>query len=99
MNLEKAKYKDIAILSVVPIILAVLIIASFLLAHWRIGPRSINISLAIIATIFGGFQRFISGFKDLFRHKITVNVFVVVALIATLTIGEFRPAAIIVFIA
>ncbi|MDO9542230.1 MAG: cation-translocating P-type ATPase, partial [Kiritimatiellia bacterium] len=33
-----------------------------------------------------------------FKRKITVNVFVVVALIATMAVGEFRPAAIIVFI-
>jgi Cd2+/Zn2+-exporting ATPase len=51
-----------------------------------------------VAVIFGGFQRFIAGFKDAFKRKITVNVFVVVALLATMAIGEFRPAAIIVFI-
>jgi len=98
MDPKKTNYKDIAILSIVPTILAVLILTSFLLAHWKIGPCFINASLAIIATIFGGFQRFITGFKDLFKFKITVNVFVLVALIATLVIGEFRPAAIIVFI-
>ncbi|CAL7959711.1 Cation-translocating P-type ATPase [Gammaproteobacteria bacterium] len=98
MNLKIDKYKDIAILSIVPIILVLLILASFSLEHWKIGPYFINATLAIVATIFGGFQRFISGFKDLFKLKITVNVFVVVALIATMVIGEFRPAAIIVFI-
>ena len=98
MDPKRTNYKDIAILSIVPITLAALILTSFLLAHWKIGPYFINASLAIIATIFGGFQRFITGFKDLFKFKITVNVFVLVALIATLVIGEFRPAAIIVFI-
>jgi Cd2+/Zn2+-exporting ATPase len=34
----------------------------------------------------------------MFNRKITVNVFVAVALIATLAIGEFRAAAVIVFI-
>lgn len=98
MNQERAKYQDIAILAIVPAILAILILTSFALVHWQIGPYFVNAALAIIATIFGGFQRFITGFKDLFKFKITVNVFVAVALIATLAIGEFRPAAIIVFI-
>lgn len=99
-NNEKpnSRYHDIVILSIVPVAVAVLIIASWMLAHWEIGPYYINASLAIFATVFGGFQRFIAGFKDIFKGKITVNVFVVVALAATLAIGEFRPAAIIVFI-
>lgn len=102
MNNQKSppnkKYEEIKVLATVPIIIAVLILASFFLAHWNIGPNYINAAIAIIATVFGGFQRFISGFKDIFKLKITVNVFVAVALIATLAIGEFRPAAIIVFI-
>jgi len=57
-----------------------------------------NAGLALIATLFGGFQRFVSGFRDIFKRKITVNVFVMVALVATLAVGEFRPAAVIVFI-
>jgi Cd2+/Zn2+-exporting ATPase len=85
-------------LFIVPLLVAVLILASWTLAHWKIGPPFVNAALAIVATLFGGFQRFIAGFKDVFKRKITVNVFVVVALIATLAIGEFRPAAIIVFI-
>ncbi|MCX6992357.1 MAG: cation-translocating P-type ATPase [Kiritimatiellaeota bacterium] len=93
-----SKYKDLAVLAIVPIAVAVLTLASWLLAHWEIGPVFVNVALAIVAIIFGGFQRFIGGFKDIFKRKITVNVFVVVALIATMAIGEFRPAAIIVFI-
>ncbi len=86
------------VLSIVPVLVAVLTLASWALAHWHVGPLFVNAGLALIATLFGGFQRFIAGFKDLFSRRITVNVFVVVALIATLAIGEFRPAAIIVFI-
>lgn len=99
-NSEKQdnRYHDIVVLAIVPVVVALLIIASWILAHWEIGPCYINASLAIFATVFGGFQRFIAGFKDIFKAKITVNVFVVVALVATLAIGEFRPAAIIVFI-
>ena len=91
-------YKDLAVLSIVPAAVAVLTLASWILAHWEIGPHFVNAALAIVAVIFGGFQRFIAGFKDIFKRKITVNVFVVVALMATMAVGEFRPAAIIVFI-
>src|ERR1035437_2424599 len=93
-----SKYKDLAVLSIVPAAVAVLTLASWILAHWEIGPHFVNAALAIVAVIFGGFQRFIAGFKDAFKRKITVNVFVTVALIATVAVGEFRPAAIIIFI-
>ncbi|MFA6290946.1 MAG: cation-translocating P-type ATPase [Victivallales bacterium] len=95
---DNSKYKDIAILAIVPALVGLLIVASWVLAYWKVGPHFINAGLAIFATVFGGFQRFVVGFKDIFNRKITVNVFVVVALVATLAIGEFRPAAIIVFI-
>jgi len=100
-NLDRryvSTYRDLAVLSIVPGSVAVLTLGSWVFAHWEVGPPFVNAALAIIATLFGGFQRFISGFKDVFKRKITVNVFVVVALIATLAIGEYRPAAIIVFI-
>ncbi|MDP2990026.1 MAG: cation-translocating P-type ATPase, partial [Kiritimatiellota bacterium] len=95
---DSSKYKDLAVLAIVPVVVAVLTLTSWILARWHIGPVFVNVALAIIAIIFGGFQRFMAGFKDIFKWKITVNVFVVVALIATVAIGEFRPAAIIVFI-
>ena len=93
-----SKYKDLAVLSIVPSAVAALTLGSWILAHWGIGPHFVNAALAIVAVLFGGFQRFIAGFKDAFKRKITVNVFVVVALMATVAVGEFRPAAIIVFI-
>jgi len=95
---DASNYKDLAVLSIVPVVVAVLTLTSWILARWEIGPYFVNAALAIAAVIFGGFQRFIAGFKDAFKRKITVNVFVVVALLATMAIGEFRPAAIIVFI-
>ena len=95
---SRSTVQDVAVLSIVPTVVAVLTLASWILAHWEIGPVFVSVSLAIFATLFGGFQRFIAGFRDIFKRKITVNVFVVVALTATLAIGEFRPAAIIVFI-
>ncbi len=95
---DASNYKDLAVLAIVPIAVAVLTLVSWVLAHWEIGPYFVNAALAFAAIIFGGFQRFIAGFKDALQRKITVNVFVVVALLATMAIGEFRPAAVIVFI-
>ncbi len=98
---EKGKftqYREIAVLSIVPVSVGILILASWVLARWEIGPYFLNAGLALVATLFGGYQRFITGFKDIYNRRITVNVFVTVALIATLGVGEFRPAAIIVFI-
>jgi len=94
----RSSIHELAVLLIVPAIVLVLTVASWVLAHWGIGPLFLNAELALVATLFGGFQRFVAGFKDIGRRKITVNVFVVVALVATLVIGEFRPAAIIVFI-
>lgn len=93
-----SKYREIAVLSIVPCVVAVLTIASWALAHWQVGPNFLNASLALFATFFGGYLRFVAGFKDIWNRKITVNVFVAVALVATIAIGEFRAAAVIVFI-
>ncbi len=95
---HSAQYGEIIVLGLAPAIVGVLIIASWTLAHWGIGPSFVNAGLAIVAVLFGGLQRFIGGFKDIFRRRITVNVFVTVALIGTVAVGEFRPAAIIIFI-
>ena len=98
---EKGKfthYREIAVLAIVPGSVGILILISWVLANWEIGPYLLNAGLALIAALFGGYQRFITGFKDIYNRRITVNVFVAVALIATLGVGEFRPAAIIVFI-
>ncbi|MEI7899038.1 MAG: cation-translocating P-type ATPase [bacterium] len=95
---KTSNVRELSVLLIVPVVVAALTVASWVLAHWRIGPVCVNVGLALVATLFGGFQRFITGFRDLFKRKITVNVFVVVALVATLAVGEFRPAAIIVFI-
>jgi Cd2+/Zn2+-exporting ATPase len=93
-----AKYREIAVLGIVPGIVGILIITSWALAHFEIGPYYLNAGMALFATLFGGYLRFVAGFKDIFSRKITVNVFVTVALIATIAIGQFRAAAIVVFI-
>ena len=97
-NNNVAKYRETAVLSIVPCFVGILILASWALAHWEIGPYWVNAGLALAATLFGGYLRFIAGFKDIVHRKITVNVFVEVALVATIAVGEFRPAAVIVFI-
>src|SRR4030043_1629782 len=97
-NDKVAKYREIAILSIVPCVVGILIVASWVLAYWETGPYLLNAGLAIFATLFGGYLRFLTGFKDIFNRKITVNVFVTVALVATVAVGEFRAAAVIVFI-
>ena len=95
---SNSKYREFVVLAIVPAIVGALILVSWALALWHIGPVFVNAGLALAATLFGGWQRFLGGFRDLFHRRITVNVFVVVALTATLAIGEFRPAAIIIFI-
>jgi heavy metal translocating P-type ATPase len=95
---KDSKYREIAVLSIVPGLVGILILVSWALAYWDIGPTFLNAGLALFATLFGGYLRFVTGFKDIIKLKITVNVFVLVALVATLAIGEFRAAAVIVFI-
>ncbi len=95
---KSGKYREIAVLSIVPCTVGILIAASWALAYWRIGPYFLDAGLALFATLGGGYLRFVAGFKDIYNRRITVNVFVTVALIATVAVGEFRAAAIIVFI-
>lgn len=90
--------REFLVFAIAPIIVGVAIIVSWLLAKNNIGPHIVYIAIAIFATLFGGMQRFISGFKDIFNRRITVNVFVTVALIATVAIGEFINAATLIFI-
>ncbi len=97
-NDKAGRYREIAVLSIVPCAVGILILVSWMMAYWEIGPNFLNAGLALFATLFGGYLRFVSGFKDIFNRKITVNVFVTVALVATIAVGEFRAAAIVVFI-
>ena len=95
---ERSNVHELMVLSIVPAAVMALTLVSWALAHWKLGPTFVNAAVALVATLFGGLPRFISGFKDIAKRKITVNVFVVVALVATVAVGEFRAAAIIVFI-
>jgi Cd2+/Zn2+-exporting ATPase len=86
---NQSKLREFVVLALVPVVVGVLILLSWGLSVWHIGPAWVNAGLALAATFFGGWQRFLGGFQDLF---------VVVALTATLAVGEFRPAAVIIFI-
>lgn len=103
MSIEREEFnsspvREFLVFAIAPIIVGVAIIVSWLLAKNNIGPDIVYIAIALFATLFGGMQRFISGFKDIFNRRITVNVFVTVALIATVAIGEFINAATLIFI-
>jgi len=98
MGVKADKYRELMVLSIVRVVVAILTVASWAMARWQVGPNFLNAGMAIFATLFGGWLRLLAGFKDIFKRKITVNVFVAVALIATLAIGEFGAAAVIVFI-
>jgi heavy metal translocating P-type ATPase len=93
-------YWDVLVFGLVPIIVGILIITSWALSFFQIGPYYTYVSagIALAATLFGGYTRFVSGFRDIYHKKITVNVFVTVALIATIAVGQFLSAALIVFI-
>ncbi|MCX7749130.1 MAG: cation-translocating P-type ATPase [Clostridia bacterium] len=95
---KSSKFQEILILSIVPSIVLFLILASFGLEHWNLAPVFITAGIALLATFLGGIQRFFYGIKDLLHGRITVNVFVTVSLAATMAIGEFLSAAIVIFI-
>lgn len=101
--------QEILIFALVPVIVGALTLASWLLGRWQvgpwlllgpwqIGPGTLAAGLALIATFFGGWQRFWAGFRDVATRRITVNVFVTVAIFVTIAAGEFLPAAVIILI-
>ena len=95
---ETPAYWDALVFGLVPIIVGILIITSWALSFFEIVPFYVSGGIALVATLFGGYTRFVSGFRDMYHRKITVNVFVTVALIATMAVGQFLSAALIVFI-
>jgi heavy metal translocating P-type ATPase len=97
---ETPVYWDALVFGLVPIIVLILIITSWAISFFQISPYFVYVSgsIALAATLFGGYTRFVSGFRDIYHRKITVNVFVTVALIATMAVGQFLSAALIVFI-
>ena len=97
-NDRSVRGREVLVLVLAPALILFLILISWGLAHWHIGPFYLHAFVALVAVLLGGTPRFITGFKDVSRRRITVNVFVTVALAATIAVGEFRPAAIIILI-
>ncbi len=64
----------------------------------NITGQFIGIFLALIAILFGGWQRFYAGIIDVLSKKITVNVFVTIAILVSILAGEFIPSAVIILI-
>jgi heavy metal translocating P-type ATPase len=95
---DAGRTQEILVLTLVPVLVGILTLTSWLLASWQIGPVLLHAGLALVATIFGGWQRFIAGIRDVARRNITVNVFVTVAIFITIAAGEFLPAAVIILI-
>lgn len=97
-RVRSERVREILVLTFAPAVIIALTLVSWVLARWHIGPVYLNAALALAAVFLGGTPRFVAGFKDILRRRITVNVFVLVALAATLAVGEFRPAAVIIII-
>ena len=106
---DSRNWQQILIFALVPVIVGTLTLASLLLSRWhvapwllvgplKVGPGILAAGLALVATLFGGWQRFLAGFRDVVHRRITVNVFVTVAIIITIAAGEFLPAAVIILI-
>ncbi len=95
---DPRNWQQVLIFALAPAIVGVLTLAAWLLGRSQVGPGYVHAGLALAATFFGGWQRFLAGFRDVARAKITVNVFVTLAIFVTIAVGEFVPAAVIIFI-
>lgn len=95
---QRTDWQEILVLSLVPGVVGLLTLTSWALSTWEIAPWALHAGLALLGTLLGGYQRILAGFRDLIGRRISVNVFVAVALVATVAVGEFRAAAVIVFI-
>ena len=101
--------QQILIFVLAPAIVGALTLAAWLLGRWQagpwlqvgswqVGPGLLSAALALCATFFGGWPRFLAGWRDVIRRRITVNVFVTVAIFVTIAAGEFVSAAVIILI-
>jgi len=90
--------EQILVFALVPVIVGALTLAAWLLGLWQVGPSFLPAGLALFAIFFGGWQRLLSGIQDIARRKITVNVFVTVAVVVTIATGDFLPVAMIILI-
>jgi heavy metal translocating P-type ATPase len=81
-----------------PLGVLALTLASYFFDRANVLSPYLGAALALVAVALGGWWRYWECFKDIFKLKITVNVFVSIALTATILIGSFLAAAIIIFI-
>ena len=95
---KKGKLHEILKLAIWPLEVLALILASYFLDKANILSPYLGSALALAATFLGGWWRFWYGLKDLFHKQITVNVFVTISLTATMLVGNFLAAAIVIFI-
>ena len=89
---------EVLVFALAPAIVGILTLTAWLLGHWQAGPTWMAGGLALAATLFGGWQRFLAGFRDATQHKVTVNVFVTIAILISVASGEFIPAATVILI-
>lgn len=83
--------------ALMPAVVLALAIAAWALNAFATMPLAAD-AVAVVAIALGGFVRFRAGLRDIVHAKITVNVFVLAAITASLAIGQFIPAAVIIFI-
>jgi Cd2+/Zn2+-exporting ATPase len=95
---KSTQLHNILMLAFWSVVILLLIILSSILDQCNLVPMYIPAGLSLIAVFLGGTWRFVDGLKNLIHGKITVNVFVTVSLTATMAIGEFTAAAIVIFI-
>lgn len=91
-------WQQVLVFALLPVLVGALTLASWLLGRGQIGPGFLHAGLALLAIVLGGWQRFLAGFQDVAGRRITVNVFVTVAIIVTVAAGNFLPAAVIILI-
>jgi len=94
---RQSNLNELLILGIAPSTVLLLIILAALLLRFT-GIKAISDTVAMLAIVLGGWFRFKQALKDVTRGKITINVFVTAAILASLLIGQFISAAIIVFI-
>ena len=90
--------QQLLVFALAPMMVGALTLAAWLLGRWQGGPTFLPAGLALAAIVFGGGPRFLAGLQDAVRRKITVNVFVTLAIAVTIAAGEFLPAAVIILI-
>jgi heavy metal translocating P-type ATPase len=91
-------WQQILVFALLPALVGALTLAAWLLGRAQVGSVVLPAVLALLAIVLGGWQRFLAGVQDVLGRRITVNVFVTVAIVVTVAAGHFVPAAVIILI-